>query len=226
MLLENGATPLGNVSINGGVLTLSSNDDGLHADGVMKVNGGNISVLTAYEGVEGYNIVIAGGSISVKSTDDGFNSTATSGAGITISGGSVYIFAGGDGIDSNSTTSKGAIIFSGGKVVVICNSNGNAAIDSDGGYTHSGGRVVALTSTGGMTNECTNGNSTSMTVKSSISLSNGGYLTVNLSGSTALTLKMPVSMTAHVVYLDSASATISSTTSSSATLDANGVCWN
>ena len=109
--------------------------------------------------------------------------------------------------------------------MVICNSNGNAAIDSDGGYTHSGGSVIAIMSTGGMTSESTNGNASGMTTKSSLSLSNGGYLTVTVSSTTVATVQMPCSMTAFVVYLGSSSATIASASSSSATLDANGVCW-
>ena len=223
-VLENGEYSTGNLTILGGTLTAYTYDDGLHADGILTVSGGTVKVTGSYEGMEGYNIVVSGGDISIVSSDDGFNSGATSGAGITISGGKVYIYAGGDGIDSNSTTSKGAILFKGGDVVVFCTSGGNAAIDSDGGYTHSGGRVIALTSSGGMTSECTNGNSTGMTVKSSISLSS--YLTVTVGGSTVATVKMPSSMSAHVVYLGSSSATIASATSSSSTLDSNGVCWN
>ncbi len=223
-VLENGEYSTGNVTILGGTLSVYSYDDGLHADGILTVSSGTVKVTGSYEGMEGYNIVVSGGDISIISSDDGFNSGATSGAGITISGGKVYIYAGGDGIDSNSTTSKGAILFKGGDVVVFCTSGGNAAIDSDGGYTHSGGRVIALTSTGGMTSECTNGNSTGMTVNSSVSLSS--YLTVTVSGSTVATVKKPSSMSAHVVYLGSSSATISAASSSSATLDDNGVCWN
>ncbi len=225
-IIESGVTPTGNVTINAGTVTVSSNDDGVHADGVLTVIGGTVKVTSSYEGFEGSNIVISGGDVSVTSSDDGFNSTATSGAGITISNGNVYVYAKGDGLDSNSTTSKGAIIFSGGQTVVVCNSNGNASIDSDGGYTHSGGKVLALMPRGGMTGEATNGNSIGMTTASSVSLTSGGYATVTVGGTTVLTLKMPCAMTAHAVYLGSSGATISSATSSSATLDSNGVCWN
>lgn len=224
--LENGEVPTGNVAINGGVVTAYSHDDGIHAEGTLLITAGNISVTKSYEGLEGLFVIVRGGNVAVISSDDGFNATSTSGAAIEISGGSVYVYACGDGIDSNSTTSKGAILFSGGNVVVICNSNGNAAIDSDGGYTHSGGSVIAIMSTGGMTNETTNGNANGMTTKSSLSLSNGGYLTVTVSSTTVATVQMPCSMTAFVVYLGSSSATIASASSSSATLDANGVCWN
>ena len=224
--LENGSTPTGNVTINGGTLSIYSNDDGLHADGKMVITNGIVNVTNAYEGIEGYNITIEGGSVSVITSDDGFNSTATTGAGIEIKGGNVYVYATGDGIDSNSTTSKGAILFSGGTTVVICNSNGNSAIDSDGGYTQSGGRVVAIMTSGGMTSETTNGTTQGMTKKSSLSLSNGGYLVVNVNGEEVLTVKMPCQMSAYVVYISSSSATISSSTTANNSLDSNGVYWS
>ncbi len=225
-VLENGTNPTGNVTINGGNITIHSNDDGLHADGTLKVTNGTVNITNAYEGVEGAYIKISGGNVSVNCKDDGFNGTATSGAAIEISGGNVYIYCTGDGLDSNSKTSKGAIKFTGGTTVVISNSNGNSAIDSDGGYTHSGGRVIAIMPNGGMTSETTNGNSTGMTKKSGLSLTTNGYLTVSVSGTTVAVLKMPCSINAYVVYLGSSSATVSSATSSSNTLDSNGVYWN
>ncbi len=220
--LENGENPTGHVSISGGNVVISSNDDGIHADGNLYIKGGNVDIKKAYEGVEGVYVTVSGGSLSVVTTDDGMNATATSGAAFTISGGRVYIYAGGDGIDSNSRTSKGSIAFSGGETVVISTSRGNSAIDSEGGYNHTGGRVLAMSPTGAMTNEMTDGNTTGRTIKSSISLSAGGYLVVD----NALTVKMPIGMSAYVVYLGSSSANISSASSSSATLDTNGVYWS
>lgn len=225
--LENGETPLGNLTINGGTITVSSNDDGLHADGTMLIADGTVTVKSAYEGIEGAFIKLKGGNTSVTSSDDGLNGASTTGYAVEISGGTLYVNAKGDGIDSNSTSTTGGILFSGGKTVVICNSNGNSAIDSERGYAHTGGQVLAVMSTGGMTSETSNAvQTTGKTIKSSLSLSNGGYLTVTVDSSTVATVKMPYSMTAYVVYLGSSSATVSSVSASSQTLDANGVCWN
>ncbi len=225
-IIESGVTPTGNVTINGGTVTVSSNDDGVHADGTLTAVSGSVTVTSSYEGFEGNNVLVSGGNISVISTDDGFNATATSGAAITISGGKVYVFAGGDGLDSNSTDNKGGMLFSGGETVVISNGNGNASLDSEKGYSHTGGRLLALMPRGGMTSEASNGSSTGMTIASSVSLSSGGYVTVTVSGTTVLTVKMPCAMSAYAVYLGSSSATVSSASSTSASLDSNGVCWN
>ncbi len=224
--LENGENPTGKVIICGGAITVYSNDDGVHADGTLTISGGTVTVTNSYEGLEGTFVNIQGGSICVVSSDDGVNATTTSGYGITIAGGTLYVYATGDGLDANSRDSYGGILFAGGKTVVICNSNGNSAIDTESGYTHTGGQVVAIMTSGGMTSESSHGNSTGMTTKSSLSLSNGGYLTVTVNSATVATVKMPCAMTAYVVYLGSSSATIASASSSSATLDSNGVFWN
>ncbi len=225
--LENGETPTGNVTVNGGVITAYSNDDGLHADGTLKITNGMVSVTNSYEGLEGNKVVISGGNVSVLASDDGINGTTTSDIAIEISGGTVYIFCSGDGIDSNSRTSYKGIVFSGGNTVVISDSSGNSAIDTEQGYEYSGGSVVAIMPSRGMTSEATHcSNFSSVATKKSVSLNSGSYLTVKVSGTVVATVKMPENLSAMVVYLGSKSATISSESSSSATLDDNGVCWN
>ena len=199
----------------------------MHADGALLINGGNVNVLTAYEGLEGNTVTVKNGSVSVVSSDDGINSGASSGTGITISGGYVYIYANGDGIDSNSGESYNAISFTGGNTVIISTSGGNSAIDSDGGYKYSGGNVLAIMPQGGMgereSTHCKNFSSVGK--KSSLSLSANSYATVNLNGSAVLSVKMPRSISALAIYLGSNSASISSSSSSSGSEDSNGVYW-
>ncbi|MBQ9784009.1 MAG: carbohydrate-binding domain-containing protein [Clostridia bacterium] len=225
--LENGASPLGNVTINDGTITVYSNDDGLHADGTLSIKAGTVCVTNAYEGLEGAWVNISGGQVSVISKDDGINGTGT-GEVITVSGGSVYIYAGGDGVDAGSDMSGTAkILFSGGDTVIISTSGGNSAIDTNSGYTQSGNaRVIAIMPTNAMTSESTHGNAVGATVNRSISLTQNGYLTVTINTDTIATIKMPKGMTAYVIYLGSNSATIASASSSSVTLDENGVAWN
>lgn len=223
--IENNASPLGNVTILGGNLTLYSNDDGLHADGLLSIQGGTVTVTNAYEGIEGTQVDISGGYISVNSKDDGINATTTTGTAIAISGGTVYIYCTGDGIDSNSRTADVGIVFTGGYTVVISNSGMNSALDTENGYTYSDGCVVAIMPQGGMSSEtthCDNFNSIGKSGK--LSLKNGQYLVATI-GNHSATIQMPVSLSALVVVLGDKSASLQTATSTSQTLDSNGVAW-
>ena len=222
-LLENGKNPTGNVTVSGGKLTLYSNDDGLHADGKTTVSGGIVNITNCYEGVEGTTVLISGGEVSINSKDDGINSTTSSGTGIEIKGGELYIFASGDGIDSNSRDSYRGIIFGGGKTVVISTSGGNSAIDSERGYSYTGGYVLALMPSGGMSSEAKHcQNFDSVAQSTSLRLNSGEYLTVG----DIITLKIPTSLNALVIFIGDKDAKISSSASSDAKVDESGVKWN
>lgn len=220
--LENGEAPVGNVSIFGGNILISTNDDGVHADGTLTVSGGALSVAKSYEGLEGNTIVISDGSVSVISSDDGLNATTTSGVGITVSGGTLYVYAGGDSFDSNSTSQYGAILFSGGQTVVISTGNADSSIDSERGYQYTGGKVIAIGKSGGMGSEALKGqNFSAVGTSKTISLQSGSYLTV----SGMAVVRVPTSLNALVVVLGDSAAEISSSSSTSATVDVNGVAW-
>ena len=224
--LENGATALGNVTINGGNITAYSNDDGLHADGTLNIKAGTVSVTNAYEGLEGTQVSISGGYVSISSKDDGINATTTTGTAIAISGGTVYIYCTGDGIDSNSRASYQGIVFSGGNTVVISNSNGNSAIDTEQGYAYEGGAVIAIMPRGGMSSEATHCQNFSSVGKSTqMSLTKDSYLVAEIGGGTA-TIKMPTSINALVITLGDSSPSITTESSVNVTLDENGVAWN
>lgn len=221
--LENGETPLGNVTVTGGNLTLRSNDDGVHADGTTAIGGGTITIVSSYEGIEGNTVDISGGNISIVSSDDGINGTAASGTAIAVSGGNLYVYAGGDGIDSNSTTSYTGIVFSGGTSVIISTGQAESSIDTERGYQYSGGYVIGISSSGGMSSEATNcSNFSSVGTSKTLSLQKDAYLVI----ADIATVKMPVSVSAIVVCLGKTSASISSSSSTSDNLDANGVYWN
>lgn len=149
-----------NITISDGIFQLSSGDDGVHADGDLKISGGEITISKSYEGLEGSNVNIMGGTLNLIASDDGINAAGGSSNGIdigsgrfggdrfggdmvgsysiSINGGSITLYAGGDGLDSN-----GAIDISGGTVVSIINSSGNSALDSDGLISINGGVVIA-----------------------------------------------------------------------------------
>lgn len=152
----------GNVFINDGIITLSSGDDGIHANTKTVINGGTLTITKSYEGVEGQSIDIAGGSISVTSSDDGVNAAGgndSSGTGgrpgqgeftadadcyITISGGVLNVDASGDGVDSN-----GALYVTGGETYIAGPENsGNGALDYNGTAEISGGIFAAAGASG------------------------------------------------------------------------------
>ena len=224
--LENGSSPLGNVTVNGGTVTVYSNDDGIHADGVLSIKAGTVTVSNAYEGLEGNQVNISGGYISINSKDDGINAPTTTGTAIAISGGTLYIYCTGDGIDSNSRTADVGIVITGGRVVVISNSGMNSALDTENGYTYTAGSLVAIMPRGGMSNEATHcDNFNSIGKSTQTSLSSGDYLVVGI-GDTTATIKMPVSLSAVVIVLGDNSPSITTASSTDKTLDDNGVAWN
>lgn len=153
----------GNAAVYAGSFVLSSGDDGLHADAGVLFAGGNMEITKSYEGVEGSEIRISGGSLRVTASDDGLNLAGGSDASsveerpgrgmfdtvdgsIVISGGSVRVDAQGDGIDSN-----GSIAVSGG-VTLVCGptNGGNAAFDYGTSASVSGGTLIAVGSAGMM----------------------------------------------------------------------------
>ncbi|WIY81746.1 carbohydrate-binding domain-containing protein [Propionimicrobium sp. PCR01-08-3] len=66
---------VGYVYVSGGSVTVNAGDDGAHAEGDLLVSGGELTIASSYEGLEGANIVLAGGTSNVTSSDDGLNAT-------------------------------------------------------------------------------------------------------------------------------------------------------
>jgi hypothetical protein len=145
-----------------GSLTIDAQDDGIHADAKVIIEGGSIIINESYEGIEGLSIQISGGSTTLTATDDGLNAAggnSTSGNGafggddwngggmmndggtngsIVISGGNVSITAGGDGVDSN-----GSVEITGGYTVVQGPSSGDTSVlDYNGTAVISGGTFI------------------------------------------------------------------------------------
>lgn len=155
---------VGYTYIAGGSLTLTVGDDGIHSDTQLVIAGGSLNITQSYEGLEGMEIEITDGEISVVSRDDGLNAAGgndgsgtqntNSGKGgfgedpfaangknqIIISGGVLKVNAEGDGIDSN-----GNLYINGGEILVYGPSNGgNGALDFGGGGYIYGGSVIAM----------------------------------------------------------------------------------
>ena len=147
-----------------GSLTVTSGDDGIHADASVIIEGGTILINESYEGIEGLSISISGGSTTLTASDDGLNAAGGNASGgsrtfggddwggkspggmndggtngsIVISGGNVKITAGGDGIDSN-----GSLEISGGYTVVEGPAQGDTSVlDFNSSGTITGGTFI------------------------------------------------------------------------------------
>lgn len=133
------------------------------------------------------------------------------------------MLAGGDGLDSNSRDAYGGISFEGGDAVILSTGQADSAIDTERGYSYTGGRILAVGRAGGMSGESTNASPSFSSVGTSVTLSLGAGTYLTVSG--IVTVKMPVAQNAQVVYLGSPSARVALASSSSATLDSDGVAW-
>ena len=137
----------GNMFVLSGNLTIATLDDGLTADGLVRIVDGTITVTTSYEGIEGAYVEINGGTINVTSGDDGINAASDDTSiveYIIIAGGTVTVNADGDGLDSNGT-----ILISGGTVTVHGPTNGgDSGLDADSGILVNGGTVFVASAIG------------------------------------------------------------------------------
>lgn len=167
---------VGFLAINGGTISLAAGDDALHAEGDLAITGGQIDVTASVEGIEGANIVIAGGQTSIVSSDDGVNATTGASAGtqpapgqgagpgagaspgsggaagaMDADDGSQLIISGGTlsmEVAGDGLDSNGTITMTGGEVSVAGPTrNDNGAIDSSS-FDISGGTLVAAGSSG------------------------------------------------------------------------------
>ena len=138
-------TNSGNVLVKGGTLDLTTLDDGIHADELVKIDGGEITVNGSYEGIEGAYVEIGGGTIYVTASDDGINAASDDESvneHIIISGGTITVDASGDGLDSNGT-----IYVTGGTLIVYGPTTGaDTGLDADGGILIDGGNVFVASS--------------------------------------------------------------------------------
>ncbi len=154
----------GEIETEGGILKLATADDALHADGDVilgEENGADndfeIYVTKCYEGIEGNNIHQYRGTVVVKSGDDGYN--AAGGADNSGSGNNMGWGQGGFG--GNMGGSGGNLLeITGGVAIVQSASGDHDGFDSNGNVNITGGIVIA---NGQETIDCGDGYSENIT---------------------------------------------------------------
>lgn len=117
------------VLIEGGSFNITAGDDGMHADGTLTINDGGIIISKSYEGLEGSIVIINGGNIDIVSSDDGINAAGGSDSSSMM---------GPMGRDSFSSSGSYYIEINGGTVKVDGSGDG---IDSNGNLYINGGSV-------------------------------------------------------------------------------------
>ena len=183
------STSLGYIQVDGGTITLaSSSGKGIKAVTKYLQNDGYVTITKAYEGVESYNITVAGGTLDLTATNDGLNATAglvsggteqNDGSSVNITGGTVIAnVTKGDVLDSNGifTISRGVVVANGPS-----SGDGDGA-DVNGTFTISGGTVVIAgksLSIGGMNGSSISGSQPYMKLSGSISSSTLADLNIN-----------------------------------------------
>ncbi len=127
------------LAILSGSLTVNAGDDGIHADRILTVGSATasptVTIGKSYEGIEATVVNLAGGTISVTSSDDGINAANSDDLfkseldySINVTGGSVTVNAGFDGLDSNGNIN----LISGSATIQSANRSGDAGLDYDG----------------------------------------------------------------------------------------------
>jgi hypothetical protein len=120
--------------VNGGRISISAGDDALHADTLLTINDGSINVERSYEGVESEVITINGGTISVTSSNDAINVSA----GTTTAATPGVRQA--PGTTATGTAGTRMLTINGGYIVL--NASNGDGLDSNGSITMTGGTVI------------------------------------------------------------------------------------
>ncbi|MDR1263124.1 MAG: carbohydrate-binding domain-containing protein [Oscillospiraceae bacterium] len=112
----------GDICIDGGKFSIRTGDDGVHAEGLLEINGGNITIERCFEGLEGSEIEINGGEYSIQSADDSINLSDGS-----ASRGGWGMGRGGSAVASMTLSINGGVIRATGGTDTI-DANGNVVM--------------------------------------------------------------------------------------------------
>ena len=144
------------LNVESGTLTIDAADDAIHCDLVLNIgadgtDGPTIDITNCYEGLEGAELNVCSGDITINASDDCLNAANPDLSDydftMTISGGTIDAYSStGDGFDSN-----GDLTITGGNITVwTANTADNEPLDADGAITVTGGTVLAAGGSSGM----------------------------------------------------------------------------
>lgn len=142
------------ITIDSGDITISSHDDGIHANadvtlengntglGNISISGGNLEIVSDDDGIHAdYKLDVTGGYIVVKESYEALEANI-----ITFDGGVIEANASDDGINATNKIEDAYIYFKSGTVYVNASGDG---LDSNGYIVMTGGNVIAIGPTNG-----------------------------------------------------------------------------
>lgn len=185
------------ITIKNGNITISSTDDGIHAEKTYTQYDGNVNITNSFEGVEGFKIEINGGMLSIQASNDGINGTAGLVSGGTENNdGSQFIMNGGTLIASSTAGDavdcNGNIYINGGIIIANGPQSGmEEACDFNGSFNMNGGIFIGSGSNSNMTKPMsTTSTQPNMLIKSSAVIPSTSLLRIqNSTGDEVLTFK-------------------------------------
>jgi hypothetical protein len=198
----------GALLINGGVINIAATDDGIKSEASITINNGTVNITKSLEGIEAPQITLAGGNVSVVSSDDCLNTTygsgseANDGSLLTLSGATVILSStGGDCIDGN-----GNGLMTGGTVVAQGPPSApELAIDFNGNFLISGGVLVGSGPNSGNMIEATSSSSVqyAVIVKINGNVTAGSLFNIQDNAGASLVTFAPTRSAYYFVYSSS-----------------------
>ena len=235
----------GTVSVNGGSYDLYAACDGIDAayDVVMGGSDTSINIYTdsfsshtesvgaaaSSKGIKAANeITINGGSIQVRSSDNGIHASKdtplengiTPRGSIILNGGTLLLYTLADGLHSD-----GRLYVKGGRTLLVTTADGHSAIKAAEGYSYTAGQLIAIMPDGeaaSASTDCIDFDKIGR--QHSLSLKTGEYLSCTI-GQSSMTLNLPFSLSACIVILGSPDATASTSVNSQTTLSRGQLIW-
>ncbi len=153
----------GTMIIEGGTYSVTAGDDAFHADALLQISGDSTSITieNCYEGIESAKVEISGGYIDVTAVDDGVNAADGTTNAVNVANNNCQLIISGGILavdaEGDALDSNGSLLIEGGQVYVSgSTSNDNAALDADGSIIVNGGYLFACGALGMVETPATN----------------------------------------------------------------------
>lgn len=139
------------IGITGGVFEISAGDDAIHAAGDLSIAGQTeIHIVESHEGLEGKTVLVEDGILDIRAEDDGINATGGEEAAKRFGHGEASLIAILGGYitvdaDGDGVDSNSAITVEGGELLVFGpEASDESAIDDKYGFSLNGGTLLCL----------------------------------------------------------------------------------